>query len=89
MRMGATLLGGDSHNHASSNNGGNRVGYISSSRVIRKKRCIRKVKRRGPPIPTVLQELYEACRDIFKGPGTIPPPEDVQRLSRILGEFKL
>lgn len=85
MRIGATLVG-DNHDHVSSN-GGNKVGYVSNSRVIRKKRCIKRMKRRTLTLPMALQDLYEACRDIFKGPGTVPPDEDVQRLSRILGEF--
>ncbi|KAK4770122.1 hypothetical protein SAY87_030654 [Trapa incisa] len=88
MRIGATLVGGN-HNHMSSN-GDSKVGFVSNSRVIRKKRFIRrvKVKRRSLPLPMALQELYEACRDIFKGPGTVPFPEEVQRLSRILDNMK-
>lgn len=83
MRIGARLVDHHHpHNHTSGSNGSNRVAYISNSKVTRKKRCIRKVKRHPP----ALQELFDACQGIFKGPGTVPPPEDVQRLSRILGE---
>ncbi|KAK4793816.1 hypothetical protein SAY86_011810 [Trapa natans] len=88
MRIGATLVG-DNRNHANSSGGG-KVRYVSNSRVIRKKRFIRReVKdQRSLPLPMALQELYEACREVFKGPGTVPLPEEVQRLSLILDNMK-
>lgn len=88
MRIGARLVDDHHHHNLASSNGGSTVGYIGTSKAIRKrkKRCTRREKRCRP---MALQELFVACRDIFKGPGTVPPPEDVQQLSRILGEFKI
>lgn len=84
MRIGARLL---DHHHHHVNNGGSSVGYVN--KMIKKKRtCYKRIiKKAPPPIPMALQELFDACRDIFKGSGTAPSPEDVLRLSRILGMF--
>ncbi|CAK9160404.1 unnamed protein product [Ilex paraguariensis] len=61
----------------------NTVGPVT--KVIRKKKCKTKnTKRPVPAVPTALQRLYGACRDVFKGPGTVPSPSDVQKLCHIL-----
>ncbi|XP_058105813.1 plant cysteine oxidase 2-like [Magnolia sinica] len=52
----------------------------------RKKRCRKRAKRHVPL--TVVQKLYNVCRQVFKGPGTVPPPEDVQKLQLILDKMK-
>ncbi|OVA16440.1 Cysteamine dioxygenase [Macleaya cordata] len=49
-----------------------------------KKRCIN-TKRCSTKKPTMaLQKLFVACTEVFKGPGTVPPPPDVQNLRHIL-----
>ncbi|KAF8396314.1 hypothetical protein HHK36_017929 [Tetracentron sinense] len=56
--------------------------------IVKKKTC-RKTKR--PPVlrmPMALQKLFVACQDVFKGPGTVPPPRDVQKLSHILDSMQ-
>ncbi|XP_030517668.2 plant cysteine oxidase 1-like [Rhodamnia argentea] len=87
MRIGARLvdqgMDGTSVGHVNHS----RVGYING--VIRRKRCTRRIKRhRALPFSMALQDLFLACRDIFKGPGTVPSPEDVQRLRRILDKMR-
>lgn len=62
-----------------------KVGY--ANRVI-KKRCKRRINKRSEAkVPMALQELYVSCREVFKGPGTVPLPHDVERLCHILGTF--
>jgi hypothetical protein len=34
-----------------------------------------------------VQRLFQACRDVFRGPGTVPRPEEVQLLRAMLGAF--
>lgn len=64
-----------------------KVGYAHKI-IKRKNRCKRRsVQRYAPKVPSVLQELFLSCRDVFKGPGTVPSPFDVQKLCRILGKF--
>ncbi|KAL2250908.1 plant cysteine oxidase 1 [Sesamum indicum] len=69
-----------------------RVGLVD--KVIKKKRCRRKVVqirlRRSPQVdhPTTLQKLFRSCRNVFKGPGTVPSPTDVRKLCRILDVMK-
>ncbi|KAK4396724.1 Plant cysteine oxidase 1 [Sesamum angolense] len=69
-----------------------RVGLVD--KVIKKKRCPRKVVRirlrRCPQVdhPTTLQKLFRSCRNVFKGPGTVPSPTDVRKLCRILDVMK-
>ncbi|KAJ1409107.1 RmlC-like cupin domain superfamily [Sesbania bispinosa] len=61
----------------------NKVSYVK--RVIGKKRkpC-RRVKRPVFAVSKALQELFVSCRETFKGPGTVPSPQDVQKLCQIL-----
>lgn len=65
-----------------------RVGYVKNS-IIGKRKCTRRIKRRPAQavVPMALQELFLSCLDVFKGPGTVPPTHDVQKLRRILGTF--
>lgn len=68
----------------------NKVGYVR--RVIAKKRKLnhhnhnnhrsRVVKRH---VPKALQELFDSCKQTFKGPDTVPSPQHVQKLCHILG----
>ncbi|KAA0041769.1 plant cysteine oxidase 2-like [Cucumis melo var. makuwa] len=72
--------------------GSNRIGHVNKVQYVRrdfKKRKCRKIKR--PPIPVVpmaLQELFVSCREVFKGPGTVPLPCDVEKLCCILDNMK-
>lgn len=61
-----------------------RVGYVKKG--IAKRKCTRRVKRRPA---RAVQQLFLSCLDVFKGPGTVPPTQDVQKLRRILGTFLL
>lgn len=58
-------------------------------KVIRKKRCRRKMIRKSigevTPILT-LQKLFLSCQAAFKGHGTVPSSNDVNNLRRILGQ---
>ncbi|CAN6456033.1 unnamed protein product [Victoria cruziana] len=36
----------------------------------------------------MLQRLYEACRDAFFGPGTIPSPQNIQQLCSTLDKMR-
>jgi plant cysteine oxidase len=38
-------------------------------------------------LATVVQRLFEACREVFTGagPGAVPPPADVERIKSVLG----
>lgn len=67
-----------------------RVGHASKvgyhvSKAITKRKCGKKIKHSVPP--TVLQQLFVSCRQVFKGPGTVPSPHDVHNLCSILGMF--
>lgn len=62
-----------------------KVGY--SNRVIKKRRYRRKLVKKSET-RTVLQQLYDACKQVFKGPGTVPLPQDVHRLCVILDKMK-
>lgn len=35
--------------------------------------------------PKVLQKLFDSCREVFKGPETVPSDSDVNKLCSILG----
>ena len=62
--------------------------YTRLMRIERRK-CRRpmRTKRSGPPeVPMALQELFVSCRDVFKGPGTVPLPLDVHKMCRVLGK---
>ncbi|XP_031270795.1 plant cysteine oxidase 2-like [Pistacia vera] len=64
-----------------------KVGY--APKAIKKKRCRNKIQRCvEPKVPRALQELFVACRDVFKGPGSVPAPCDVNKLCKILDDMK-
>ncbi|KAF3442990.1 hypothetical protein FNV43_RR16908 [Rhamnella rubrinervis] len=77
-----------------------RVGYVN--RAIGKRKCrqlmrserrkCRRLVRIKPSVTQdvsmVLQQLFVSCRDVFKGPSTVPLPLDVQKLCRILDNMK-
>lgn len=46
-----------------------------------------KVNRRRQKKITVVQKLYETCKEVFAdcGPGVIPSPDKVERLKAVLG----
>ncbi|XXG42634.1 hypothetical protein AAC387_Pa01g2862 [Persea americana] len=55
-------------------------------KMIRKKCCRRPTKHRSPS--TIVQQLYDTCREVFKGPGTVPPPCDVEKMKLVLDKMK-
>ncbi|XP_027352850.1 plant cysteine oxidase 2-like [Abrus precatorius] len=66
----------------------NKVGYVR--RVIAKKRKpYRRVKRPVLTVPKALRELFDSCRETFRGPaGTVPSPQHVQKMCNILDNMK-
>lgn len=46
-----------------------------------------KKNRRRQKKVTVVQKLYETCKDVFAdcGPGVVPSPDKVERLKAVLG----
>ena len=56
-------------------------GNISSSKKGKRK------GRRSEPMPTVVQRLFDTCREVFAdcGPGVVPSPENIGRLRSVLG----
>ncbi|KAG6603472.1 Plant cysteine oxidase 2, partial [Cucurbita argyrosperma subsp. sororia] len=70
----------------------NRVGHMSKVQYVKrdiKKRKCRDIKRPVPVVPMALQELFVACKEVFKGPGTVPLPCEVENLCCILDNMKL
>lgn len=73
--------------------GRERVGHVSKvgyvRRVIAKKRKQlynhRRIKRPVLSVSNTLEQLFDSCTQAFKGPGTVPSPQHVQRLRHILG----
>lgn len=72
----------------------NKIRYVS--KIIKKNRSYNKNKKLdqaseavavNPRVPRVLQQLFVSCRQLFKGPGTVPPASDVNKLCNILGEY--
>nr|KYP70098.1 2-aminoethanethiol dioxygenase [Cajanus cajan] len=63
---------------------------LNLRRVIAKKRkqFPRRVRRPVLSVSNTLQQLSDSCREAFKGPGTVPSPQDVQRLRHILDNMK-
>lgn len=52
-------------------------------KMIRKKCCKRPTKHRSPS--TIVQQLYDTCKEVFKGSGTVPTPCDVEKMKLVLG----
>ncbi|GLT75799.1 hypothetical protein SLA2020_474960 [Shorea laevis] len=70
---------------------GNRVSYVNTNGISKKKRKRCRVGRRRPVLPTVpqvLQDLFFSCREVFKGPGTVPQPIEVIKLCQILDKMR-
>ncbi|KAL4354228.1 hypothetical protein GQ457_06G016860 [Hibiscus cannabinus] len=68
----------------------NRVRYANKTIKKSNKSSCKKMRREVvfPRVPEVLQQLYVSCREIFKGPGTVPPASDVNKLCKILDKMK-
>ncbi|KAI5659626.1 hypothetical protein M9H77_28419 [Catharanthus roseus] len=61
------------------------IGQVNE-KVIKKKRYRRKMIRKSIQISPILalQRLFLSCQEVFKGHGTVPSPNDVQKLCHIL-----
>ncbi|KAH8491363.1 hypothetical protein H0E87_023491 [Populus deltoides] len=62
----------------------NRLGF--AKRHAKKKRS-KKTKKCAPTM--ALPDLYVSCKEVFKGPGTVPLHQDVKRLCHMLDNMKL
>ncbi|XP_062194865.1 plant cysteine oxidase 2-like [Phragmites australis] len=55
---------------------------------LRRRRQRRTRRAAGVPptmaAPAAVQRLFEACREVFSGPGTVPPPAGVERIKSVL-----
>lgn len=71
-----------------------RVGHASKvgyhvNKAIKKRKCGKKMKHSVPSmVPIALQQLFVSCRQVFKGPGTVPSPHDVHNLCSILDNMR-
>ncbi|KAK9156992.1 hypothetical protein Scep_003566 [Stephania cephalantha] len=67
-----------------------RVMGHDQNQTLRKKKCCKrpKVVRAPRERSVTLQKLFLGCKDAFKGPGTVPSPDDVQMLQHILDKMK-
>lgn len=70
---------------------GDLIGKVRD-KIIKKKRCSnssrRKVIIRRSLRPILgLQQLFLSCQEVFKGPGSVPLPNDVQMLCHILDQM--
>ncbi|XP_021282688.1 plant cysteine oxidase 2-like [Herrania umbratica] len=63
-----------------------KVRYVN--KTIKKLRCKKRKRPVVPRVPRLLQELFVSCREVFKGPGNVPPPFDVDKLRSILDRMK-
>ena len=68
----------------------NKIGYVKKG-IIRKRKWMRRIIKQAAAVPIMpmslqLQQLFDSCLDVFKGPpATIPAPNDVHKLCTILG----
>ncbi|MFQ6627493.1 hypothetical protein Gotur_005763 [Gossypium turneri] len=62
----------------------NKVRYVK--RPIKKKNNRSSYRERKDP--KVLQKLFDSCKEVFKGPETVPSDSDVNKLCSILDEMK-
>lgn len=46
-------------------------------------------RRRVQADAAAVQRLFQACRDVFRGPGTVPRPDEVRLLRDMLGALSL
>ncbi|KAJ0982570.1 hypothetical protein J5N97_010825 [Dioscorea zingiberensis] len=58
---------------------------------VRKRACgnSRRVKLRVRAPSSSIQSLFMACRSVFKGPGTVPPPLDLDKIRFLLDKMSL
>lgn len=74
----------------------NKIGYVKKE-IIKKRKWMRRIIKQAAaavpimpmPIQQQLQQLFDSCLDVFKGPATIPAPNDVHKLCTILGTLFL
>ncbi|KAG4927570.1 hypothetical protein GLYMA_19G115600v4 [Glycine max] len=66
----------------------NKVGYVRRVIAKKKKQLYRRVRRPELSVSKTLHQLFDSCREAFKGPGTVPSPQDVKRLTHILDNMK-
>ncbi|KAL2575750.1 hypothetical protein GLYMA_16G037600v4 [Glycine max] len=66
----------------------NKVSYVRRVIAKKKKQLYRRLRRPELSVSKTLQQLFDSCREVFKGPGTVPSPQDVQRLRHILNNMK-
>jgi hypothetical protein len=57
--------------------------------VRRRGRRLRRVQADAAAAAAAVQRLFQACRDVFRGPGTVPGPDEVRLLSAMLGALPL
>ena len=68
----------------------NKIGYVKKG-IIKKRKWMRRIIKQAAAVPIMpmslqLQQLFDSCLDVFKGPpATIPAPNDVHKLCTILG----
>jgi len=68
----------------------NKVGYVRRDIGKKKKQQLaRRVRRPELGASNTLRQLFHSCTETFKGPDTVPSPQDVQRLRHILGMMLL
>lgn len=63
---------------------GGKVGCVKKI-ICKKRKTCRRIRPVVSRVPKTLQELFVSCRQTFKGPGTVPSPQDVHKLCHILG----
>ncbi|ESW33986.1 hypothetical protein PHAVU_001G114800 [Phaseolus vulgaris] len=67
----------------------NKVGYVRRDIGKKKKQQLaRRVRRPELGASNTLRQLFHSCTETFKGPDTVPSPQDVQRLRHILDNMK-
>ncbi|XP_027916613.1 plant cysteine oxidase 2-like isoform X1 [Vigna unguiculata] len=67
---------------------GNKVGYVKRGIGKKKKQLHRRLRKPDMTASNTLQRLFHSCTQAFKGAGTVPSPQDVQRLRQILDNMK-
>ncbi|XP_014491217.1 plant cysteine oxidase 2 [Vigna radiata var. radiata] len=67
---------------------GNKIGYVKRGIGKKRKQILRRVRRSDMTVSNTLQQLFHSCTEAFKGPDTVPSPQDVQRLRQILDNMK-
>ncbi|WOL05058.1 plant cysteine oxidase 2-like [Canna indica] len=61
----------------------------NGERLLRKRGCSRRTRRRVQPASSAIQRLFLACKTVFKGgSGTVPEPADVEMLHLLLDKMK-